>query len=102
MKQAIQMKENMNWVGVHDFNCRDFHDELFPIEEGTAYNSYLIVDEQVTLIDTVEEEFYDTMMERIRSVIGERTIDNVIVQHAEPDHSGGYLKFMKDYPNARP
>lgn len=102
MKQAIQMKENMYWVGVHDFNCRHFHGDLFPIAEGTTYNSYLIVDEQVTLIDTVEEEFYDTMMERIRSVIGERTIDNVIVQHAEPDHSGGFLKFMKDYPNARP
>ena len=68
MKQAIQMKENMYWVGVHDFNCRHFHGDLFPIAEGTTYNSYLIVDEQVTLIDTVEEEFYDTMMERIRSV----------------------------------
>ena len=102
MKQAIQIKENMYWVGVHDFNCRHFHGDLFPISEGTTYNSYLIVDEQVTLIDTVEEEFFDVMMERIRSVIGDRAIDNVIVQHAEPDHSGGFLKFMNAYPNAKP
>lgn len=102
MKQAIQIKENMYWVGVHDFNCRHFHGDLFPISEGTTYNAYLIVDEQVTLIDTVEEEFFDIMMERIRSVIGDRPIDNVIVQHAEPDHSGGFLKFMSAYPNAKP
>ena len=101
MKQAIQMKENMYWVGVHDFNCRHFHGDLFPIAEGTTYNSYLIVDEQVTLIDTVEEEFFDIMMERIRSVIGDKPIHNVIVQHAEPDHSGGFIKFMQCYPNAK-
>lgn len=102
MKQAIQIKENMYWVGVHDFNCRHFHGDLFPITEGTTYNSYLIVDDEVTLIDTVEEEFFDIMMERIRSVIGDRPIDNVIVQHAEPDHSGGFLKFMEVYPMAKP
>lgn len=102
MKQAIEIKKNIYWVGVHDFNCRHFHGDLFPIAEGTTYNSYLIVDEEITLIDTVEEEFFDIMMERVRSVIGERLIDNVIVQHAEPDHSGGFLKFMDLYPNAQP
>lgn len=102
MKQAIEIKKNIYWVGVHDFNCRHFHGDLFPISEGTTYNSYLIVDEEVTLIDTVEEAFFDIMMERIRSVIGDRAIDNVIVQHAEPDHSGGFLKFMDVYPKAKP
>lgn len=102
MKQAIEIKENIYWVGVHDFNCRHFHGELFPINEGTTYNSYLILDEKITLIDTVEEEFFDIMMERIHSVIGDRKIDNVIVQHAEPDHSGGFMKFMEVYPDAQP
>ena len=100
MKQAIQIKENMYWVGVHDFQLRHFHGDLFPIEDGTTYNAYLIVDEEITLIDTVEEEFMDVMMERIRSVIQDRPIHNVIVQHAEPDHSGGFVKFMKQYPDA--
>ncbi|MEG0166017.1 FprA family A-type flavoprotein [Anaerorhabdus sp.] len=102
MKQAIQIKPNIYWVGVHDFNCRHFHGDLFPISEGTTYNSYLIVDEEITLIDTVEEEFFDVMMERIHSVIGDKKIDNVIVQHAEPDHSSGFTKFMECYPNAKP
>ena len=102
MKQAIQIKENMYWVGVHDFNCRHFHGDIFPIEEGTTYNAYLIVDEQITLIDTVEEEFFDIMMERIRSVVGDQPIHNVICQHAEPDHSGGFVKFMQAYPDAHP
>lgn len=102
MKQAIQIKENMYWVGVHDFNCRHFHGNMFPIEEGTTYNAYLIVDKEITVIDTVEEEFMDIMFERIRSVIGDKQIDNVIVQHAEPDHSGGFVKFMERYPNAHP
>lgn len=102
MKQAIQIKENMYWVGVHDFNCRHFHGNMFPIEEGTTYNAYLIVDKEITVIDTVEEEFMDIMFERIRSVIGDKPIDNVIVQHAEPDHSGGFVKFMQKYPKAQP
>lgn len=100
MKQAIQIKDNMYWVGVHDFNLRHFHGDLFPIEDGTTYNAYLIVDKEITLIDTVEEEFMDIMMERIHSIIGNQPIHNVIVQHAEPDHSSGFVKFMEHYPNA--
>ena len=102
MKQAIQITENMYWVGVHDFNCRHFHGNMFPIEDGTTYNAYLIIDKEITVIDTVEAEFMDIMLERIRSVIGKRKVDNIIVQHAEPDHSGGFLRFMQEYPNAVP
>lgn len=102
MREAIQIKDNMYWVGVHDFNCRHFHGDLFPIDEGTSYNAYLIVDEEITLIDTVEEEFFDIMMERITSIIGDKSIDNIIVQHAEPDHSGGFMKIMELYPKAKP
>ena len=87
MKQAIQITENMYWVGVHDFNCRHFHGNMFPIEDGTTYNAYLIIDKEIAVIDTVEAEFMDIMLERIRSVIGKRKVDNIIVQHAEPDHA---------------
>lgn len=102
MKQAIQIAENVYWVGVHDYNCRHFHGHIFPIAEGTTYNAYLIVDEQITVIDTVEAEFMDIMLERIRSVIGDQPIHHLIVQHAEPDHSGGFTQFMKEYPDAIP
>ena len=87
MYKAIEICENVYWVGVHDFNCRHFHGSLFPIDEGCTYNAYLVIDDQITLFDTVEDEFFDEMMARIRSVIGDRAIDNLVVQHTEPDHS---------------
>lgn len=102
MKKGIEIKKDVYWVGVHDNNLRHFHGSLFPIEDGTTYNAYLIVDEQVTLIDTVEEEFVEEMFERIESIIGDRPINNLIVQHAEPDHSGGFKKLMKKYPDCKP
>ena len=99
MYKAMKIKENVYWVGAHDFGCRDFHGALFPIQEGTSYNAYLIVDEKITLIDTVEDIYFDVMMERIKDVIGDRPIDYIIVQHAEADHSGGFLKLLQLYPN---
>lgn len=101
MFKAIKVCENVYWVGVHDFNVRNFHGSLFPIDEGSSYNAYLVIDDEITLFDTVEDEFYDQMMQRIKSVIGDKKIDNLIVQHTEPDHSGGFLKFMEAYPNAK-
>lgn len=57
MKKGIQIKEDIYWVGVRDFNNRHFHGSLYPIQEGATYNAYLVVDDEVTLFDTVEEEF---------------------------------------------
>ena len=101
MKQAIKIKENVYWVGVRDLNVRDFHGELYPVEEGATYNAYLVIDDQITLFDTVEEEFCGECIERIESVLDGRSIDNIIVQHAEPDHSGGFKKIYEKYPNAK-
>lgn len=102
MKQAIQISKHVYWVGAHDFNCRNFHGNFFPISNGTSYNAYLIVDDEITVIDTVEEEYMDIMLERIHSVIGDKKINHIIVQHAEPDHSSGFCKFMSVYPDAQP
>ncbi len=100
MKKAREVLNNVYWVGARDLNCRKFHGELYPIEEGATYNAYLILDDQVTLIDTVEEEFTNECLERIQSVIQDRPIDTIILQHAEPDHSGGLMKLKEVYPNA--
>ena len=97
MKQAIKIKENVYWVGVRDLNVRDFHGELYPVDEGATYNAYLVIDDQITLFDTVEEEFCGECIERIESVLDGRSIDNIIVQHAEPDHSGGFKKIYEKY-----
>lgn len=100
MKKAIEIKQDIYWVGVHDFQLRQFHGSLFPVREGASYNAYLIVDDQITLIDTVEKEFTPILLERVRSIIGDRPIDNIIVLHGEPDHSSGFLDVKKAYPNA--
>ena len=57
MKRAKKIIDNVYWVGVRDLNNRHFHGDLYPIDEGCTYNAYLVVDDEVTLFDTVEEEF---------------------------------------------
>ncbi len=100
MKRAIEIIKDVYWVGVRDTDNRHFHGELYPVDEGVTYNAYLVIDDQVTLFDTVEEEYTDECLERIESILNGRAIDNIIVQHAEPDHSGGFRKVYAKYPEA--
>ena len=68
---------------------------------GVSYNSYMIVDEKVCLIDTVEVDFFIQYMERIRDVIGDRPVDYLVVNHMEPDHSGSLALIRKYYPDIK-
>ena len=83
---AERVSENVWWVGAVDWSVRNFHGYL--TERGTTYNAFLIIDEKITLIDTVKTGFKSEMMERIASVIDPEKIDYIISNHAEPDHSG--------------
>ncbi len=80
------MSERVYWVGAVDWNTRNFHG--YTTERGTTYNAYLILDERITLIDTVKGPFFEEMMARIASVIDPTLIDCIVSNHAEPDHSG--------------
>ena len=84
--KAMQICEGVYWVGAIDWNLRNFHG--YETEKGSTYNAYLIVDEKITLIDTVKEGFFGEMLERISSVIDPAKIDVIVSNHAEPDHSG--------------
>ncbi len=66
---------------------------------GVSYNSYLIVDEKVCLIDTVEVDFFTQFIENLHEVLGDRQIDYLVINHMEPDHSGSLALFRKYYPN---
>lgn len=66
-------------------------------EKGTTYNSYLIVDEKITLVDTVKDGYQDEFLNNIRSIIGDRKIDYLVVQHTEPDHSGSLKRIFEEY-----
>jgi flavorubredoxin len=91
---------NIHYVGVNDRNKALF-EGLWPLPNGVSYNSYLIVDEKICLIDTVEVDFFTQYLENIREVIGDRPIDYLVVNHMEPDHSGSIALIKKYYPDIR-
>ncbi|TDX47832.1 FprA family A-type flavoprotein [Orenia marismortui] len=97
--RAKEIKKDIYWVGGIDWDLRDFHGYL--TQRGSTYNAYLIIDEKVTLIDTVKHYLYDEMIERISSIIDPSKIDYVISNHVEMDHSGGLPQLMKVAKNAK-
>lgn len=96
---SIKLKENVYWVGVNNPELRVF-DIIMETKKGTTYNSYLIVDEKIAVIDTVKDGYYEEFLCNIKEIIGERKIDYIVVQHTELDHSGSLAKLIKDYPEA--
>ena len=85
-------------VGVNDCETVLF-EELWPLTDGISYNSYLIIDDKIALIDSVEYPFAEETIENIHKVIGDRAIDYLIVNHMEPDHSSSIKKMRELYPD---
>ncbi|MFA9397772.1 MAG: FprA family A-type flavoprotein [Clostridiaceae bacterium] len=96
----LKLKEDLYWVGVKNEELRVF-DIIMETKKGTTYNSYLIDDEKVAIIDSVKNGYYDEFKENIVSVIGDRKVDYIIVQHTELDHSGSLINLINDYPEAK-
>lgn len=84
--QAIRITDRVHWVGAIDWSLRDFHGYL--TSRGTTYNAFLVLGDEITLVDTVKRPFFDEMMSRISSVTEPSSIKHVISLHAEMDHSG--------------
>jgi len=95
-----QITDNIYYVGVNDRN-KTLFEGLWPLPNGVSYNAYLVVDEKVALIDTVEMDFFMPFLENIREVLGDRPIDYVVVNHMEPDHSGSLALIRKYYPKVQ-
>ena len=83
---AERVSENVWWVGAVDWHVRNFHGYL--TGRGTTYNAFLVIDDKITLIDTVKSGFEAEMLERISTVVDPQKIDYIVSNHAEPDHSG--------------
>lgn len=94
----LEITNNVYYVGVNDRNKALF-EGLWPLPFGVSYNSYLIKDEKVCLIDTVEVDFFTQFIENLHRVLGDRQIDYLVVNHMEPDHSGSIALLRKYYPN---
>lgn len=98
MHKPIPLSDNIYYVGVNDRRTALF-ENMWPLHRGVSYNSYLIVDEKITLIDTVEVGHTDKWLARVRALIGTRPIDYLVVNHMEPDHSGAIHLLREIYPN---
>ena len=96
----IEISNKTYYVGVNDRN-KNLFEGLWPLPNGVSYNSYLVVDDKVCLIDTVEVDFFTQYLENIREVIGERPVDYLVINHMEPDHSGSIALVKKYYPEIK-
>ena len=92
--------KNIRYVGVTDHDL-DLFEGQYPVANGMAYNSYVILDEKIAVMDSVSVEFAEQWLSKIRRELGERSPDYLIVQHMEPDHSGSILHFMQAYPDVK-
>jgi len=97
--KAIKIKEGVYWVGVIDWDLRNFHGYL--TQRGSTYNAYLIIDEKITLIDNVKYYLFNEMIERISSIIDPEKIDYIVQNHVEMDHSSSLPMLMNICPNAQ-
>ena len=93
-----RLKENIDWVGVVDWNIRDFHG--YETRRGSTYNSYLIRDEATTLIDAVKAQFADKLLSNVAELTDLKNVRYVVCNHAEPDHSGAMPAVMAAMPSA--
>ena len=97
---VTKMAPGVYWVGIVDWGLRKFHGHELSTHRGSTYNSYLIVDEKVVLVDTAWKPFQDEFIENIRQVINPEKIDIVIANHSEPDHSSSLPAVMRHCPQA--
>jgi anaerobic nitric oxide reductase flavorubredoxin len=94
----VTLKEDICWVGAVDWNIRDFHGYI--TKRGSTYNAYLILDDKVTLVDTVKHAFSSELIASIKEIIDPSKIDYIIINHVEMDHSSSLPEIAKLAPNA--
>ncbi|MCX5703197.1 MAG: MBL fold metallo-hydrolase, partial [Candidatus Omnitrophica bacterium] len=98
---VLEILPNIYSVGVVDWNVRTFHGHTYSTKRGTTYNAYLILDDKITLVDTVLGSFSEELIENIRQIVPVEKIDYVIANHVETDHSGALPALMQLCPKAK-
>ena len=93
------ISQNIRYIGVNDHDI-DLFEGQFDVPNGMAYNSYVILDEKIAVMDTVDRRFGEQWFSALQAELGGRTPDYLIVQHMEPDHSAHIAQFMERYPQA--
>ncbi|MBE6840453.1 MAG: FprA family A-type flavoprotein [Ruminococcus sp.] len=93
----MKITNDIKYVGVNDHKI-DLFEGQYIVPNGMAYNSYVIVDEKIAVMDTVDVSFTDEWLGNIENTLGDKTPDYLIVQHMEPDHSASIISFANKYP----
>ncbi len=94
-----KVSKDVFYVGVNDHGI-DLFEGQYIVPNGMAYNSYVVIDDQITVFDTVDRNFGDQWLENLAEVLGDRKPDYLVVQHMEPDHSANIARFAEAYPQA--
>jgi flavorubredoxin len=97
----VKLTDNVYWVGVVDWTVKNFHGHTYLTNLGTTYNAYLIMDEQITLVDGVYAPFSKELINNISQVVDPSKINKIIVNHIEPDHSGSLPELHRLCPSAK-
>jgi len=101
MNKPIPIAKDVYWIGVNDLETHLF-EAIWPLPKGVCYNSYLIDDEKVALIDTVKRGFFPQFLDKIKGIMKKgKTVDYLIVNHMEPDHSGSLRVLREVFPNMK-
>ena len=95
----MNITKDIRYIGVNDHKI-DLFEGQYTVPNGMAYNSYVIKDEKIAVMDTVDRNFGDEWLENLKAALEGRTPDYLIVQHMEPDHSANIALFLKEYPDA--
>ena len=95
----MTVTNDIRYIGVNDHQV-DLFEGQYAVPNGMAYNSYVILDEKIAIMDTVDIHFTDEWLHNMEEVLGDRTPDYLVVQHMEPDHSASIDVFLKKYPEA--
>lgn len=96
----MKITKDIKYVGVNDRKI-DLFESQYRVPQGMAYNSYVIIDEKIAVLDSVDADFTSQWLENIKSVLGGREPNYLIVQHMEPDHSANIVSFVNRYPKAK-
>ena len=94
------ISDTIKYIGVNDHEV-DLFEGQYIVPNGMAYNSYVIMDEKIAVMDTVDARFTHAWLDNLQNVLGGKSPDYLVVQHMEPDHSANIHNFVKNYPNAK-
>ena len=96
----MQISQNVRYIGVDDHKI-DLFEGQYPCPNGMAYNSYVILDEKIAVMDSVDKNFGEQWLDNLKGALQGKTPDYLIVQHMEPDHSANIALFAKVYPSTK-